>query len=315
MEPVVKTEDLTKTYQGRRGRKVEALKDLNLEVYPSEVFGLLGPNGAGKSTTIKLLMGLIRPTRGRLFIKGEPVRGDEYRRMIGYLPENPSFYDYLTAEEYLFFVGRVFGMQKKRIREEAGRLLQIMELEDASKRPIKGYSKGMVQRLGLAQALLHDPEILILDEPMSGLDPVGRIRVRELILQMKKKGKTIFMSTHILSDLELLCDRVGILVNGQLKALVNIDELMSEGIDRYTVKFKRLSEKLKETLVNAGATEVSDLRFSVPKEGLLTVLYLSEEDSQSQVTLIEPERKGLEELFREIINMPMGKENSGSEER
>lgn len=300
-EIIIRTEDLSKTFKGKKGQKVEALKDLNLEVRRGEVFGFLGPNGAGKSTTIKILMGLIYATSGGFYIKG--LNGGsswEYKRHIGYLPENPSFYDYLTGEEYLSFTGRLYGMDQGRIEKESERLLRLLELYDARKRPIRGYSKGMIQRIGIAQALIHDPEILILDEPMSGLDPIGRLLVKDLIIDLKRQGKTIFMSTHILNDLEVLCDRVGIIVKGELKRVVDISELMTKGISGYTVLFNSLSERVAERLKEIKARKIDDLRFEVDREGLRGLLGLFGGDDP-EINLIEPIRKGLEEFFKEVI--------------
>lgn len=295
----IKTEGLSKTFKTPKGKKVEALKGLNLEVREGEVFGFLGPNGAGKSTTIKILMGLIFPTGGSFTIKGIDGKDIRYKNFIGYLPENPSFYDYLTADELLTFVGKNFGMEEKLILSEADKLLNLLDLYDARNRPIRSYSKGMVQRLGLAQALIHDPDILILDEPMSGLDPLGRILVKDLISDLKKRGKTVFMSTHILNDLEVLCDRVGIIVKGELKAVVNISELMTKGIVGYTILFNRLTEGMKDRLRSLGAKEI-DGRYEISKDKLPEVMAFLKGDD-SEINLIEPLRRGLEELFREMV--------------
>jgi ABC-2 type transport system ATP-binding protein len=301
IEVTIKTIGLTKTYKGRKGRQVEALKDLNLEIYKSEIFGFLGPNGAGKSTTIKILMGLIFPTEGRFLINGIEGNDISYKRFIGYLPENPSFYEYLTAEELLTFVGRTFEMDDKKIKIETERLLKLLDLFDARKRYIRSYSKGMVQRLGLAQALIHDPEILILDEPMSGLDPLGRILVKDIILELRDRGKTVFMSTHILNDIEILCDRVGIIVQGTLKKIINMDDLMTKGISSYILKFSKLSADMRNKLREYNAVELSETRFRVSKEYITDILYSLKLDENTELRLIEPQRKGLEVLFKEVI--------------
>ncbi|MEM4711326.1 MAG: ABC transporter ATP-binding protein, partial [Candidatus Woesearchaeota archaeon] len=211
MKQLISIENLSKIYKVKRKEKVEALKNLNLEIYKGEVFGFLGPNGAGKTTTIKLLMGLIYPTSGCFYINGIKNTSNEYKKYVGYLPENPSFYDYLTGEELLHFVGKIYDMDEDTIFERTEKLLKTLDLYDARNRYIRSYSKGMVQRLGIAQCLLHDPDIYILDEPMSGLDPIGRILVRDIILELKSKDKCVFMSTHILNDIETICDRVGII--------------------------------------------------------------------------------------------------------
>ena len=188
----LETKGLSKQYRGKRGKKVEALYDLSLAIETGEVFGFLGPNGAGKSTTIRVILGLSTASSGEAFICGVPVSNACARKRVGYLPENPSFYDFLTAREYLAFVGKTFGMPESSVRNESDNVLRLLELHDAADRTIRGYSKGMVQRLGIAQALLHDPDLSILDEPMSGLDPLGRALVKRIIRELKLKGKTIF---------------------------------------------------------------------------------------------------------------------------
>ncbi|MFA5585840.1 MAG: ABC transporter ATP-binding protein [Saccharofermentanales bacterium] len=225
--------NLKKAYRGKRGKKVEALRDITLDIVPGEVFGFLGPNGAGKSTTIKILMGLIRPSEGEASIFGVAVGDPAARRRVGFLPENPAFYDFLTAREYLQFVGKSFGMSPAVIRSESERVLALLDLTAAAGRPIRGYSKGMVQRLGIAQTLLHDPDLYILDEPMSGLDPLGRALVKEIILDLKGRGKTVFFSTHVTADVEQVCDRIGVIVGGVFREERVVKELLREGIDGY----------------------------------------------------------------------------------
>jgi len=197
-------------------RPKTALEGFTLTVEPGEVFGFLGPNGAGKSTAIKLLLNFIRPDAGELTIKGRPVQESAVRRGIGYLPENPCFYDHLTAAELLRFGGRASGLDRATINKRTDELLTRLNLVNVKHQPIRTYSKGMTQRIGLALALIHDPEILILDEPMSGLDPLGRRLVADLIMELRKAGKTVFFSSHIMSDIEELCDRIGIIHKGIL---------------------------------------------------------------------------------------------------
>ncbi len=228
--PIIEMDSLSKVYKTEFSRKkVYALTDLSLDVNEGEVFGFLGPNGAGKSTTIKMLIDLIRPTSGQLKIAGKEASDMKVKRLIGYLPENPYFYDHLSAKELLKFGGRSCNMDSASIKSRSDSLLEQLELTEAMKRPLRSYSKGMVQRAGLALALIHDPQILILDEPMSGLDPTGRRKVFDLILKLKGEGKTIFFSSHILHDIERLCDRAAILVNGKLSRLVDVKEDLSTG--------------------------------------------------------------------------------------
>ncbi|UFS69714.1 ABC transporter ATP-binding protein [Geomonas sp. RF6] len=230
---------LSKTYRGKKLAKVTALKDLSLEVRPGEVFGFLGPNGAGKSTTIKSIIGLVRPESGSITIFGEPARSPRSRLRVGYLPENPSFYDFLSAREYLLFVGRIFGMSEDAIRTRSHEVLELLDLASAADRPVRGYSKGMVQRLGLAQAMLHDPDLYILDEPMSGLDPIGRALVKEIIKELKTSGKTVFFSTHITADIEVVCDRVGIVGGGRLRAVDSVANILQSGVEGYLLQVNR----------------------------------------------------------------------------
>lgn len=215
--------------EGVTSRKVKALSELTLEIGEGQVFGFLGPNGAGKSTAIKILLNLILPDRGSATILDTDVGEKKVRRFVGYLPENPYFYDYLTAEELLWFGGRASGMPKDAIRERSSLLLDKVQLLEARKRPLRTYSKGMVQRAGLALALIHDPKVVILDEPMSGLDPIGRKMVCDIILELKGEGKTVFFSSHILSDIERFCDHFGIIVGGRLRRTGLVADVLAEG--------------------------------------------------------------------------------------
>src|SRR3989338_2327322 len=219
---IISFDNITKYYKTGFRKKKTALKDFSLDIYEGEVFGFLGPNGAGKSTAIKILLNLIFPTQGRAEILGKDVGDKEIRRSVGYLPENPYFYDYLNPVELLKFAGKTSGMDPFMIKEKTEILLNTVGLWNERKRAIRSYSKGMVQRVGLALALIHDPKIVILDEPMTGLDPIGRRQVIDLILNLKSEGKTIFFSSHILEDIERVCDRIGILVNGRLVRTIDI---------------------------------------------------------------------------------------------
>ena len=283
----IETSSLSKTYTGKKFSTVDALKNLDLTVAEGEIFGFLGPNGAGKSTTIKTLVGLIVPTSGTASVMGVDISSHDSRRRVGYLPENPSFYDFLTAEEYLAFVGKVFHLPETKVREQSDRILKLLELWDARKRAIRGYSKGMVQRLGLAQVLIHDPDVYILDEPMSGLDPVGRALVKDIMLDLKSRGKCVFFSTHITADVETVCDRVGIILKGELKSVERVDKIMKEGVVGYNVRLRP-------------AQEDNIVEQYVPKEGLQAYMHeiLA---SGAEISLIEPCRKSLEEFFLDIV--------------
>jgi ABC-2 type transport system ATP-binding protein len=219
MSAILKAEKLRVEFANRefrQGTKV-ALAGLDLEVHAGEVFGFLGPNGAGKTTTINVLLGFLRPTAGAAYLFGIDVRQPIARQRIGYLPELTYYYKFLTAEELLRFYARLFDLPRREADVRIERLLKLVELNQAARRPIKTYSKGMQQRVGLAQALINDPDLLILDEPTSGLDPLGRMKVREIIQRLKNEGKTVFFSSHELGEVETVCDRVAIINQGELK--------------------------------------------------------------------------------------------------
>ncbi|MGQ4647019.1 ATP-binding cassette domain-containing protein [Lyngbya aestuarii] len=228
--PVVQTSQLRKVY--RTGfwlnQKIESLKNCSLSVYQGETFGLLGPNGAGKTTLLKLLLGIIRPTSGRGWLLGKPLGDLAVKQQIGYLPENAYFYDFLTGWEFLQLAGGLFQIPGSVQRQVIPRLLELVGLSQSAARnkQLRQYSKGMLQRIGMAQALINDPEVVFLDEPMSGLDPLGRYQIREIILSLKAQGKTIFFNSHILSDVEKICDRVAILAQGELICTGSLDELL-----------------------------------------------------------------------------------------
>jgi ABC-2 type transport system ATP-binding protein len=225
----IKTEALTKDYPLGfwRKRPYRALDGLSLEVRQGEIFGFLGPNGAGKTTTLKLLMQLVYPTSGRAEILGRPVGDVAVRRRIGYLPEHPYFYDYLTAEELLGYFASLFGYRGAERTGRTQRLLDEVGIGAERRMHLRKFSKGMVQRVGIAQALINDPEVIFLDEPMSGLDPLGRREVRQLILRLRDEGRTVFFSSHILSDAEALCSRVAILARGRLMAIGSVGEMLA----------------------------------------------------------------------------------------
>ncbi len=247
--PVVQTWNLGKIY--RTGfwlsQKIESLKNCSLTVYQGETFGLLGPNGAGKTTLLKTLLSVIRPTSGRAVLLGHPIGDRAVKQRIGYLPENAYFYDYLTAWEFLQFAAGLFQIPKSVQKQRIPFLLDLVGLAQstARKKQLRQYSKGMLQRVGMAQALINDPEVVFLDEPMSGLDPLGRYQVREIILSLKKQGKTIFFNSHVLADVEQICDRIAILARGELICVGSLDQLLGMA-DSYQVVVKGGNfEKLK----------------------------------------------------------------------
>jgi ABC-2 type transport system ATP-binding protein len=227
MSVILKTEKLRVEFRNREFRQATkvALLGLDLEVNAGEVFGFLGPNGAGKTTTMNVLLGFVPPTSGAAYLFGIDVRQPIARQRIGYLPEMTYYYKFLTAEELLRFYAKIFGLPRAEADKRIDQLLKLVELESARKRPIKSYSKGMQQRVGLAQALINNPDLLILDEPTSGLDPLGRMKVREIIQRLKNEGKTVFFSSHELGEVETICDRVAIIHQGELKAIGSVNQI------------------------------------------------------------------------------------------
>jgi len=292
---------LCKQFPGKRMTRVDALKGLDLEITAGEVFGFLGPNGAGKSTTIKLVMGLLRPTAGMIRIMGIDSRKADSRRKVAYLPENPAFYDYLSAEEYIVFVGRLFGLEGELLRSRTEEVLKRLDLWDARKRSMRGYSKGMVQRVGLAQALIHDPDLYILDEPMSGLDPIGRAMVKDIILDLKRQGKSIFFSTHITDDVEKVCDRVGLIVKGSLVAVDRVENILRGGVEGYLIHIQ-FSE--------SGAFSFAGIE-PLRRSGTAAEFFVSCSDfntfmgevnrTGAEVLLVETKRRGLEDFFLTLV--------------
>ena len=240
-EIILQTRALSKVYRDFWGRqKVRALKGLDLEVRRGEVFGLLGPNGSGKTTTIKLLLGLLFPTEGEALVFGKPAGDVAKNERLGYLPEESYLYRFLTADETLDFYGRLFDMPSDVRRKRIDELIEMVGLQKARKRQLQEYSKGMTRRIGLAQALINDPELIMLDEPTSGLDPIGTREMKDMILRLKDEGKTIVMCSHLLADVQDVCDRIAILHQGELKELGRVDELLKVA-DVTQIRAKNLS--------------------------------------------------------------------------
>ena len=275
------------------------LRDLSLCVRRNEVLGYLGPNGSGKTTTLKILMGLLFPDRGSLSILGFPLSAVEWRHRVGFLPEHPYFYDYLTPAEYLDYVGRLFRLPAPLRRQRALELLQLVGLTRSAHTPLRRFSKGMLQRLGLAQALINDPEIVFLDEPMSGLDPIGRHLVRGIILGLKQRGKTVFFSTHILSDAETLCDRVALLRRGELLKVGRLDEILGIEVEHMEVMATGMGA---EVLAGApaGVREIRAIgeRWCFEtEERVLGAVVRWVEAAGGRILSVYPVRQSLEEYF------------------
>lgn len=305
MPAAIEIQNLTKDYEVGfwRKRKVRALDGLSLSVEPGQIFGFLGANGAGKTTTLKLLMGLIYPTGGNARILGRDIGDTAMHARIGYLPENPYFYDYLTAREFLSYCAQLFGQDRSARSRRTEEILALVNLEKKNwDRQLRKFSKGMLQRVGLAQALVNDPSIIFLDEPMSGLDPVGRREVRDLIASLRTQGKTVFMCSHILSDIEVLCDNVAILKDGRLAHAGSLDELRAResalievivtGADAATMN-QQLGSTAKVT------TTASGLRIEVADEKEVDEVIAALRKANGKLVSVQPVRQSLEELFLE----------------
>ncbi|MGA1843759.1 MAG: ABC transporter ATP-binding protein [bacterium] len=292
---------LTKSYRsGFWGKRKRALEGLNLEVEKGETFGYLGPNGAGKTTTLKILLGLIQPDSGHATILDQSISTIKVRSRIGFLPEQPYFYDYLTGRELLEFYGHFFGLSRLQRMRRIADLLEMVSLTGAENLALRKYSKGMLQRIGIAQALINDPDIIFLDEPLSGLDPIGRKEVKDIVHTLKKEGKTIFFCSHILPDVEMICDRIGILDKGRLIAVGSLDDLLhveAKGID---IEFTGVSG---QGLVNIRRAAKKSLeqnhRVQVTLDGddrVMDVIRMIDE-SGGRVLSVIPHRMSLEEIF------------------
>lgn len=309
MNHIVEIENLTKDYEIGfwKKKKVRALDGLTLNVESGQIFGFLGGNGAGKTTTIKILMSLIFPSAGSAKILGHDISDVKMRSRIGYCPENPYFYDYLTARELMMYFGELFGFDKTKSKQKTEELLTKVGLEEASwNKQLRKFSKGMLQRTGLAQSLINEPEIVFLDEPMSGLDPIGRREIRELIAELREKGTTVFMSTHILSDIEALCDNVAILRKGKLAATGKLDDLLSSHGEEqsFEINIKGISaEVLQKALANLAGSNVfakpNGANVQVADEADVEIVLQELKKVGGKLVSVQPVKQSLEELFVE----------------
>ncbi len=306
-EPAIVVRDLRKTYRTPfRRKKVEALSGVTFTVERGQIFGFVGPNGAGKTTTIRTLMGLIRPSAGSAAILGHAIPSREARRRVGFLPEAPYFYDYLTVGELLDLAGRLFGMSAAARTQRANELIEKVGLGRARTQSLKKFSKGMLQRAGLAQALMNDPDVVVLDEPMSGLDPIGRKEVRDLILELRDQGKTVFFSTHILSDVEAITDEVAIIARGQLQAQGSPAELVQKTLRGVEVTV-RLAADAATAELEAGAERVrrvgTELAIVLPADADVDAWIARAHTAGAKIISVSPRHETLEDLFlREVAN-------------
>jgi ABC-2 type transport system ATP-binding protein len=301
---VIEINNLTKDYEVGfwRKRKVRALDGLSLSIDGGQIFGFLGANGAGKTTTLKLLMRLIFPTGGSAQILGHDIRDVSMHQRIGYLPENPYFYDYLTAREFLDYCAQIFGYPVESRRKRAADLLARVKLDEKRwDTQLRKFSKGMLQRVGLAQSLVNDPEIVFLDEPMSGLDPVGRREVRDLIAELRDEGKTVFMCSHILSDIEVLCDRVAILKKGRLAQVGYLDELRRKTEDPNRMEVMATGTDAESLRAHLAEAEIAPtprgLRIEVASEAEIENVITALRRVGGKIVSVQPVKQSLEELF------------------
>ena len=298
----IKTEGLCKDYRlGFLRRRSRVLHALDLTVEMGETFGYLGPNGAGKTTTLKLLMGLVHPSAGRAWLLEREIGDPDVRAAVGFLPENPSFYDYLTGEEFLAYGARLAGIPRRRAREQIAALLDQVGLTAAGRLQLRKYSKGMLQRIGLAQALLGDPRLVILDEPMSGLDPIGRKEVRDIILRLRAEGCTVFFSSHIIPDVEMISDRVGILLGGRLARVGRLDELLGAEVESVEVIAVGLPaptvEELGAFALVPPLVQGGRVLFRLGGDADVDKLLRRALEAGGKIASVTPQKRGLEELF------------------
>ena len=303
--PIVRIEDVVKDFRPGLGlRRRRVLHGISFSVREGEIFGFVGPNGAGKTTTLKILMGLIRASSGAASILGHDVSETAYRRNVGFLPENPYFYDFLSGREILAFYARLSGVARARLRERVDTLLAWVGLTDAADARLRTYSKGMLQRIGIAQALVHDPQVVFLDEPMSGLDPIGRKEVRDLILRLRSEGKTVFMNTHILSDVEMLCDRVAIIVRGRIHFEGAAQDFRAGGEPEVDIVLSGISPDAIASIEESfparlrGVGERIELRVA---EKLVNPVLRTAIASGAEVVAVTPHRMSLESIFLSAV--------------
>jgi ABC-2 type transport system ATP-binding protein len=315
---VVVARDVVKDFRPGLGvRRRRVLHGIGFSVRRGEIFGFVGPNGAGKTTTLKILLGLIHATSGTASILGHDVRESAFRRDVGFLPENPYFYDFLTGREILGFYARLSGVGAGARERRVAELLERVGLSHAADARLRTYSKGMLQRIGIAQALVHDPQVVFLDEPMSGLDPIGRKEIRDLIVQLHAEGKTIFMNTHILSDVELLCERVAIIVQGRIRYEGRTEEFL-EGEDRRAdVTLGNLSPDLAETFERRFGAAVSgrgdNVEFRVAEKQVAEMVRIAL-DAGAEIRSVTPHRVSLETIFLSAVQEEARERKGGAPE-
>jgi len=300
----IRTEDLTKYYTVGLGRTTVGLEGLSLEVSQGQIFGLVGPNGSGKTTTLKLLLGLIFPTRGTGQVLGLPLGSAEYKARVGYLPEGPYFYEHLTAPELLRMYGSLFGLGGQNLEKRVRELLELVDMWDRRSYRVVNYSRGMRQRVGVAQALINDPDLLFFDEPTAGLDPIGAKAIRDVILKLRDDGKTVFLCSHLLKEMEPICDTIAILTEGRLVTQGSVNDLLGGDQGRYRVEGTNVSAELEQKLTSRAEETLwlddtfralfSDQQTAFEAAKVLT-------DGGGRLLTVGPDRRTLEEVFIEAV--------------
>lgn len=305
METVLQIENLHKSFKtGFIPKRKDVLKGISFSVAEGEIFGYLGPNGAGKTTTLKCVLGLIFPDRGKIELFGRPHLSLRAKERIGFLPENPYFYDYLSAAEFLEFYAQLFSLKKEEKRDRIHHLLRLVGLEKSAGLQLRKFSKGMLQRIGLAQALINDPSLVFLDEPMGGLDPIGRKEIRDLIVRLKDEGKTVFLCSHILQDIEMICDRVAIIVGGKILAEGSLQSLISEKILFTEVTLSGLEKHELETLGEFFSIRGEKTLLKVFEENKVEMVLRLIQTKKGKIHSLIPRTETLEDIFVGMVKQP-----------
>ena len=302
MNAVLKISDLHKSFKsGFIPKKKKILQGISLDVERGEIFGYLGPNGAGKTTTLKCILGLIFPDMGNIEIFGLPHLSLEAKEQIGYLPENPYFYDYLTASEFLYFCCQLTLIAKKARKKKIEALLRLVGLERSAHLQLRKFSRGMLQRIGLAQALIHEPSLVFLDEPLGGLDPLGRKEIRDIIVRLKEEGKTVFLCSHILQDIEMICDRVAIIVNGEISSQGKLQDLIAEEIVFTEIVLSGVDDQKLRGLGDAVSTHGEKILLKVYQEEKIDQVLRLVQSEKGTIHSLIPRTETLEDLFVDMV--------------
>jgi len=307
-EVVLRAEGLAKTFHlGFLRKRIEAVKEATFDVHRGEIFGYLGPNGSGKTTTLKMLMGLVFPTRGRAEVLGRPVPDREAKRKLGYLPESPYFYEYLAPEEFLDLCGALCDVPRHERRLRANKLITRVGLDQARGRPLRKFSKGMLQRIGIAQALMGDPELVVLDEPMTGLDPLGRKEIRDLMLELKHEGRTVVYSTHILPDVEMTCDRVAMIFAGRIRSVGPLSDLLTTRLLSTEVCLRHNVGHVPALPEGAALrTSPDGMLVALPEAADVDAFLKAALAAGASIISVTPRRESLEDLFVRQASLEKG---------